>query len=189
MELFDLKDQVAIVTGSSRGIGRAIAQRLAEHGARVVISSRKLAPCQEVADAINARHGATRAMAVAANISSKTELQHLVDATRAQWGRIDVLVCNAASNPYYGPMTGISDEAFEKIFRNNVLSNHWLVQLVAPGMIETDMSKDVRQLAGDEILSRILLKRYGTVQDIANAVLFMASDLSSYSIYWQRIYK
>ena len=135
MELFDLKDQVAIVTGSSRGIGRAIAQRLAEHGARVVISSRKLAPCQEVADAINARHGATRAIAVAANISSKTELQHLVDATRAQWGRIDVLVCNAASNPYYGPMAGISDEQFRKILDNNIVSNHWLVGMVGPEMI------------------------------------------------------
>ncbi|MDI9331973.1 MAG: SDR family oxidoreductase [Alphaproteobacteria bacterium] len=134
MELFELKGQVAIITGSSRGIGRAIAERLAEHGAHVVISSRKLAPCQEVADAINARYGDDRAIAVAANISSKAELQNLVDAARAQWGRIDVLVCNAASNPYYGPMAGISDDQFRKILDNNIISNHWLISMVAPEM-------------------------------------------------------
>jgi NAD(P)-dependent dehydrogenase (short-subunit alcohol dehydrogenase family) len=134
MELFNLKGQVAIVTGSSRGIGRAIAERLAEHGARVVISSRKLAPCQEVADAINARYGDDRAIALAANISSKSELQSMVDATRARWGRIDVLVCNAASNPYYGPMAGISDDQFRKILDNNIVSNHWLIGMVGPEM-------------------------------------------------------
>jgi NAD(P)-dependent dehydrogenase (short-subunit alcohol dehydrogenase family) len=136
MELFDLSGQVAVVTGSSRGIGRAIAERLAEHGAKVVISSRKLAPCQDVANAINARHGPDRAMAVAANLSSKSELQGLIDATRAHWGRIDVMVCNAASNPYYGPMAGISDEQFRKILDNNIVSNHWLVSMVAPEMTQ-----------------------------------------------------
>jgi NAD(P)-dependent dehydrogenase (short-subunit alcohol dehydrogenase family) len=136
MELFHLKGQVAIVTGSSRGIGRAIAERLAEHGARVVISSRKTTACQEVADAINARHGDERAIAWAANISSKSELQALVDATRSRWGRIDVLVCNAASNPYYGPMAGISDEQFRKILDNNIVSNHWLIGMVSPEMTE-----------------------------------------------------
>jgi NAD(P)-dependent dehydrogenase (short-subunit alcohol dehydrogenase family) len=134
MELFDLTGQVAVVTGSSRGIGRAIAERLAEHGAKVVISSRKAGPCQEVADAINQRHGEERAMVVAANISSKSELQNLIDATRARWGRIDVLVCNAASNPYYGPMAGISDDQFRKILDNNIVSNHWLISMVGPEM-------------------------------------------------------
>ena len=136
MELFDLSGQVAVVTGSSRGIGRAIAERLAEHGAKVVISSRKIAPCQDVANAINARHGPDRAMAVAANLSSKSELQVLIDATRAHWGRIDVMVCNAASNPYYGPMAGISDEQFRKILDNNIVSHHWLVSMVAPEMTQ-----------------------------------------------------
>ncbi len=136
MKLFDLTGKVAIVTGSSRGIGRAIAEALAEHGARVVISSRTAAACQEVADKINAAHGGERAIVVPASISSKEELQRLVDETRSQLGRIDVLVCNAASNPYYGPMSGISDEQFRKILDNNVVANHWLIQMVAPEMLE-----------------------------------------------------
>lgn len=135
MELFDLTGKVAVITGSSKGIGKAIAERLAEHSARVVISSRKAGPCQEVADAINAKHGEGRAIVVPANIASKEDLQRLVDETKAAFGQIDILVCNAASNPYAGPMGGISDEQFEKIFHNNVLANHWLIQMVAPEMV------------------------------------------------------
>jgi len=135
MELFDLTGKVAIVTGSTKGIGKAIAERLAEHGAKVVVSSRKAAACEEVAAAINAKHPGA-AIGVPANISSKDDLQNLVDETRAAFGKIDVLVCNAASNPYYGPMSGISDEAFHKILGNNIVSNHWLIQMVAPEMIE-----------------------------------------------------
>jgi NAD(P)-dependent dehydrogenase (short-subunit alcohol dehydrogenase family) len=133
VELFDLTGKVAVVTGSSKGIGRAIAERLAEHGASVTISSRKAGPCEEVAAALNARRPGA-AIAVPANISSKADLQRLMDETRAAFGKIDILVCNAASNPYYGPMSGISDEAFRKILDNNVISNHWMVQMVAPEM-------------------------------------------------------
>ena len=136
--LFDLTGKVAIVTGSSRGIGLAIAAALAEHGAKVVISSRKQDACDEVAHAINAQHGDERAIAVAANISSKDDLQKLVDETRKAFGRIDVLVCNAASNPYYGPMAGISDDQFRKILENNVIANHWLISMVAPEMLERE---------------------------------------------------
>jgi len=136
--LFDLTGKVAIVTGSSRGIGLAIAAALAEHGAKVVISSRKQDACEEVAHAINAQHGDGRAIAVAANISSKDDLQNLVDETRKAFGRIDVLVCNAASNPYYGPMAGISDDQFRKILENNVIANHWLIAMVAPEMLERE---------------------------------------------------
>lgn len=136
MNLFDLSGQVAVVTGSSRGIGRAIAERLAEHGAHVVISSRKQDACDEVAASINARHGAGRALAVAASISSKDALQAMIDRARSTFGRIDVLVCNAASNPYYGAQAGISDEQFRKILDNNIVSNHWLVQMCAPEMLE-----------------------------------------------------
>ncbi len=136
MQLFDLSGKVAIVTGSSRGIGRAIAEALADHGAKVVISSRKAPACQEVADAINAKHGDGTAIVVPASISSKEELQTLVDETRRQLGRIDILVCNAASNPYYGPMAGITDEQFRKILDNNVIANHWLISMAAPEMLE-----------------------------------------------------
>ena len=134
--LFDLTGQVAIITGSSRGIGRAIAERMAEHGARVVISSRKLQACEEVVQAINAKHGAGRAVAIAANISSKDDLAQLVQQTQQQLGGVDVLVCNAASNPYYGPQAGITDEQFRKILDNNIVANHWLIGMVAPQMIE-----------------------------------------------------
>lgn len=136
MTLFSLDGKVAVVTGSSRGIGRAIALRLAEHGARVVISSRKPGPCQEVVQEIEARHGAGRAIAVPANISSKEELRHLVEETGRRLGPIDILVCNAASNPYYGPMAGIEDDQFRKILENNVIANHWLVGFAAPQMVE-----------------------------------------------------
>jgi len=133
MELFDLSGKVAVVTGSSRGIGKAIATRMAEHGAQVVISSRKPGPCEEAAGAINEEHPG-RAIAIPANISSKEDLQRLVDETRKAFGKIDILVCNAASNPYFGPMSGISDEAFHKILGNNIVSNHWLIHMVAPEM-------------------------------------------------------
>ena len=134
--LFDLAGKTAVVTGSSRGIGRAIVERMAEHGANVVVSSRKAGPCDEVARAINAAHGDGRAIAVPANISAKEELQRLCDTARETFGKIDVLVCNAASNPYYGPLAGISDDQFRKILDNNILSNHWLITMVAPEMIE-----------------------------------------------------
>ena len=134
--LFDLTGRSAIVTGSSRGIGRAIAERLAEHGAKVVISSRKAEPCREVADAINTRFGAGRAIAIPANIASKEDLQRLADETNTAFGQVDILICNAASNPYAGPLSGISDEQFLKILQNNVVSNHWLIQMVAPQMLE-----------------------------------------------------
>jgi NAD(P)-dependent dehydrogenase (short-subunit alcohol dehydrogenase family) len=100
-----------------------------------VVSSRKLEPCREVAAAINARWGDGRAIAVAANISSKEQLQGLVAETMGAFGRIDVLVCNAASNPHYGPMHTITDELLRKILDNNIVSNHWLITLVAPQMI------------------------------------------------------
>ena len=136
MSLFDLSGKVAIITGSSRGIGKAIAERMAEQGAKVVISSRKLEPCEEVASALNAKHGAGTAIAVAANIASKDDLQNLVDETRKAFGKVDICVCNAASNPYYGPLAGISDEQFRKVLDNNIISNHWLISMVAPEMRE-----------------------------------------------------
>ena len=136
MNLFNLDGQVAIITGSSRGIGRAIALRMAEHGAKVVVSSRKVAACEEVVKTIQYKYGKDRAMAIAANISSKDDLANLVAVTQRHWGQVNVLVCNAASNPYYGPQAGIADEQFRKILDNNIVANHWLINLVAPQMIQ-----------------------------------------------------
>lgn len=136
MNLFNLEGQVAIITGSSRGIGRAIALRMAEHGAKVVVSSRKVAACEEVVKTIQDKYGKDRAIAITANISSKDDLANLVAETERRWGKVDVLVCNAASNPYYGPQAGIADEQFRKILDNNIVANHWLINLVAPQMIQ-----------------------------------------------------
>jgi NAD(P)-dependent dehydrogenase (short-subunit alcohol dehydrogenase family) len=131
-ELFDLTGKVCVITGSSKGIGRAIAERMAEHGARVVISSRKRDACEVVAEGIRARGG--EAIVIPCNIAHKAELVALVDGTVAEWGGIDVLVCNAAVNPYFGPSAGISDEQFDRIMGSNVRSNLWLTNMVLPGM-------------------------------------------------------
>lgn len=132
--LFDLSNKVAIITGSSRGIGRSIALRMAQHGAKVVISSRKAEACEKVAAEIKQAGG--DAIVVPCNVSDKAQLQSLVDATLKQWGRIDVLVCNAAVNPFFGPSKDIPDDAFDKIMDVNIKSNHWLANMVAPGMAE-----------------------------------------------------
>jgi NAD(P)-dependent dehydrogenase (short-subunit alcohol dehydrogenase family) len=134
MTLFDLTGKVAVVTGSTRGIGEAIVHRLAEHGAKVVVSSRKADACDKVAAAINAKHPG-QALALPCNISDKTALQALVDATNAHWGKIDVLICNAAVNPYFGPSKDLPDEALDKIMASNVKSNHWLSHMVLPQMV------------------------------------------------------
>ena len=133
---FSLDGKVAVITGSSRGIGKAIAASFVAHGGRVVISSRKQDACDAVASQLNDAHGAGSALAVAASISSKEALQRLVDETRRHFGRIDIVVCNAASNPYYGSLAGISDAQFLKVLTNNIIANNWLIQMVAPELIE-----------------------------------------------------
>ena len=132
--LFDLKGKVAVVTGSSRGIGEAIAIRLAEHGAKVVVTSRKLDACEAVVKQIQANGG--EAFAHACNIGRKEDLQALVNATIQKWGGIDILVCNAAVNPYFGPSINMSDDAYDKVMNSNVRSNFWLSNMVMPQMAE-----------------------------------------------------
>ena len=138
MTLFDLNGKVALITGSTKGIGKAIAFRMAEHGAKVVVSSRKGDVCEQVAAEINEAHGngAEVATPIPCNISHKEQLQSLVDQTNAKWGQVDVLVCNAAVNPYFGPSIDCPDDAFEKIMRCNVESNFWLSNMVLPQMKE-----------------------------------------------------
>jgi len=174
--LFDLTGKVAIITGSSRGIGRAIAEAFVEAGARVVISSRKQPACEAVADAINARYGEGRAIAVAASLSDKAALEALVAETRAHFGRIDVLVCNAASNPYYGPMAGITDEQFRKIFDNNVLANHWLINMLAPEMIERKdgaiiIVSSIGGLIGSDVIGAYNISKAADFQLVRNLAI------------------
>ncbi len=130
--LFDLTGKTAVITGASKGIGRAIARRMAEHGARVVVSSRKLDACQVVVDEIKAAGG--EAIAVSCNIGRKPECQALIDTAIATWGGIDILVCNAAINPYFGPSADIPDEVFDKVMASNIKSNLWLGNMAIPGM-------------------------------------------------------
>jgi NAD(P)-dependent dehydrogenase (short-subunit alcohol dehydrogenase family) len=129
---FDLTGQVAIVTGSSRGIGRSAAEIMAQMGAKVVVSSRKADACEEVARSIREKGG--EAAVIPCNISRKGDVEALVAGTLAKYGRIDTLVCNAAVNPVYGPLSQLPDEAFDKVMSSNVKSNIWLANLCAPVM-------------------------------------------------------
>ena len=132
--MFDLKGRVALVTGSTRGIGRSVAEELARAGAKVSLSSRKAQACEAARRELEEQ--GFECLAMPCNVSRKEDVQALVDATLAKWGRIDVVVANAASNPYYGPLTGISDQAFDKIFANNVKSTLWLAAMTLPQMAE-----------------------------------------------------
>ncbi len=132
--LFDLSGQVAIVTGSTKGIGKSIAEELGRAGAKVMISSRKADAC-EATRAEFAQQGLT-VLAQPCNVGKKEDVVALVAATNKAWGKVDIMVCNAAITPYYGPLGGLSDEVFDKVIASNVRSNLWLANLVIPGMAE-----------------------------------------------------
>ncbi|MBJ7535134.1 SDR family oxidoreductase [Rhodomicrobium vannielii ATCC 17100] len=134
MGLFDLSGRVAVITGSSRGIGRAIALEAARAGASVVVSSRKLDACRRVVDEI--RESGGRATAVACNVGVKADLETLVAHALREYGRIDILIPNAAINPAYGPSSEVSDEVWNKVLTTNLTATNWLSQLVLPGMAE-----------------------------------------------------
>lgn len=173
MNLFDMTGQVALITGSSRGIGKAIAEAMAYHGAKVVISSRKQDACDAVAAEINRAYGEGTAIAIAANISSKEGLQNLVDETVAAFGPITALVCNAASNPYYGPSEGIGDDQFRKIMENNILSNHWLAHMCAPAMLAAGKGSitiisSIGGLKGSSILGAYAISKAADMQMARN---------------------
>lgn len=181
--LFDMTGKVALVTGSSKGIGRAIAVELARHGAQVVISSRKADTCELVAAAINEERAGQSggAVSIPANISRKEELRQLVDETRRRLGKIDVLICNAAVNPYFGPMSGLPDSAFDKILDVNIKSNHWLIQMVVPEMVARRdgaiiIVSSVGGLRGSKELGAYCIAKAADVQLVRNLAVELGPD-------------
>jgi dehydrogenase/reductase SDR family protein 4 len=155
--LFDLKGKIALVTGATRGIGRSIAEELGNAGARVAICSRKADACAQTEAELS--RGGIEVLAKPCNVSRKEELQALVDATRTKWGRIDIVVANAATNPYYGPLTDIGDEAFDKIFANNLKSVLWLAGMTLPAMKDGGSFILVGSIGG--IIANTVIGAYG----------------------------
>jgi dehydrogenase/reductase SDR family member 4 len=132
--MFDVRGKVALITGASRGIGRATAIQLAENGAKVVISSRKQDACDAVVEEIKAFGG--EAIAKACHVGDRAQVESLVSHVNEVWGGIDALICNAATNPVYGPAANLTDELFSKIMTVNVQSTIWLCNRVLPQMVE-----------------------------------------------------
>lgn len=176
--LFNLSGKVAIITGSSRGLGLASAKAMAEHGAKVVISGRKLEACETAAAAIRAAGG--EAMAVACNIGRKEELQHLVDRSNAEWGRIDIVMANAAIHPWVGSVLDVKEETFAKFMQVNVQSNLWLTQMTVPAMLERGYGRfivvaSVVGLLGDPVTGTYGLTKAADMQLVRNMAMEFAS--------------
>jgi dehydrogenase/reductase SDR family member 4 len=177
--MFDLTGQVAVVTGSTKGIGRAIAEEMARAGAKVVISSRKADACEEVAAAI-VKEG-HEAIAIPCHIGRRADCEALIAKTREKWGKIDTLVCNAAINPYYGPMTGVADEVFSKVMETNVRSNLWLANLVRPAMAARRdgtiiIVSSIGGLKGTEILGIYAISKAADMQLARNLAVEWGAD-------------
>ena len=183
--IFDLTGKVAVITGSTKGIGKSIAEQMAFHGASVVVSSRKAESCEAVTNDINAlvADGPGKAISIPCNIGHKEQLQMLVDETRKQLGKIDILVCNAAINPFFGSMADIPDSAFEKIMDSNIKSNHWLCQMVIPEMVERKdgvitLISSIGGLNGSAILGAYCISKAADMQLARN----IAAEYGPYNI-------
>ena len=172
MELFNLSGKRALITGSTKGIGEAIAKRFAEHGAKVVISSRKEDMGIKIRDKIN-KEFPDSAISIPCNINEKNQLENLVNETNSNFGGIDILVCNAALNPFFGSSMDIPDDAFDKILSANIKSNHWLSNMVLPQMIERKegaiiVISSIGGLKGSEMLAAYSISKAADMQLIRN---------------------
>ena len=173
MSLFNLKNKSVLITGSSKGIGNAIAYQCAEHGAKVIISSRKLDICEQTADEINTKLGSEVAYAIPANISDDKQLEILVNETREKIGKIDVLICNAATNPFMGSMLDMPIEKFDKVMHNNIRSNQVLCNLVLPEMISKEdgsiiIISSIAAIKGSPILGAYNISKAADVMIVKN---------------------
>ena len=173
MSLFNLKNKSVLITGSSKGIGKAIAYQCAEHGAKVIISSRKLDICEQTADEINIKLGSEVAYAISANISDDDQLENLVNETRKKIGKIDVLICNAATNPFMGSMLDMTIEKFDKVMHNNIRSNQILCNLVLPEMISKEdgsiiIISSIAAIKGSPILGAYNISKAADVMIVKN---------------------
>tara|TARA_Y100000816_G_scaffold551_1_gene293 strand:- start:677 stop:1444 length:768 start_codon:yes stop_codon:yes gene_type:complete len=173
MSLFNLKNKSILITGSSKGIGKAIAYQCAEHGAKVIISSRKLDICEQTADEINTKLGSEVAYAIPANISDDKQLEILVNETRETIGKIDVLICNAATNPFMGSMLDMPIEKFDKVMHNNIRSNQVLCNLVLPEMISKEdgsiiIISSIAAIKGSSILGAYNISKAADVMIVKN---------------------
>ena len=173
MKLFNLKNKSILITGSSRGIGKSIANQCALHGANVIISSRKLNACESTAKEINENVGDEVAFPIAANISDENQLTNLVDETRKKLGKIDVLICNAATNPFMGSMLDMPMEKFDKVMNNNIKSNQILCNLVLPEMIDRKdgsiiIISSIAAIKGSPILGAYNISKAADVMIVKN---------------------
>ena len=173
MSLFNLKNKSILITGSSRGIGKSIAHQCALHGANVIISSRKLDACEKTANEINNEVGNEVAFPIAANISDESQLDLLVESTRKQLGKIDVLICNAATNPFMGSMLDMPSEKFDKVMNNNIKSNQVLCNLVLPEMIDRNdgsiiIISSIAAIKGSSILGAYNISKAADVMIVKN---------------------
>lgn len=181
--MFDLSGQVAVITGSSRGIGQAIAHGFAAAGAHVAISSRSQADCDAVAAQINAEYGAGRAIACAADLADRASLQQLIDTAQARLGPVSILVGNAAANPHFGPIASITDDQFRSVIEQNLLANHWLAQMVLAGMVERGQGSiifisSVGAFTGSDMIGAYNISKAGLTQMVRN----LAVEYGRYNI-------
>ena len=183
MSLFNLKNKSFLITGSSRGIGKSIAFHAASHGAKVIISSRKIDACIETAEEINNHIGTEVAFPIVGNIAIESDLVNLVNETNKLLGKIDVLICNAATNPFMGSMADIPSDAFDKVMNNNIKANHLLANLVTPQMIERKdgvfiIISSVGGTRGSNLIGTYNISKAADIQMVKN----MAVEYGQYNI-------